>query len=57
MTSSYGYETLRAGTVAGPRRARSTGAIVLWIVAAAWAVILLLILRNAVFVSDDAISN
>jgi len=57
MTSSYGYETVRAGTVAGPRRARSTGAIVLWIVAAAWAVILLLILRNAVFVSDDAISN
>jgi hypothetical protein len=30
---------------------------VLLIVAAAWAVILLLILRNAVFVSDDAISN
>ena len=29
----------------------------LWIVAAAWAVVLLLILRNAVFVSDDAISN
>ena len=27
------------------------------IVAAAWVVILLLILRNAVFVSDDAISN
>ncbi len=57
MTSGPGSETQRTGTVAGPRRARSTGSIVLWIVAAAWAVILLLILRNAVFVSDDAISN
>jgi hypothetical protein len=50
-------ETRRVGTGAGPRRSRPTGAIVLWIVAAAWTVILLLILRNAVFVSDDAISN
>jgi hypothetical protein len=57
VTSGPGDETQRAGPVAGPRRARSTGSIVLWIVAAAWAVILLLILRNAVFVSDDAISN
>ncbi len=29
----------------------------LWIVAAAWAVVLFLVLRHAVFVSDDAISN
>ncbi|HZO37562.1 MAG TPA: hypothetical protein VFB41_11890, partial [Solirubrobacteraceae bacterium] len=57
MTSGPVDETLRVGTGAGPRRTRSTGAIVLWIVAAAWTVILLLILRNAVFVSDDAISN
>jgi hypothetical protein len=57
VTSGLVDETQRAGPVAGPRRARSTGSIVLWIVAAAWAVILLLILHNAVFVSDDAISN
>jgi hypothetical protein len=57
VTSGPGDEAQRADSGAGPRRTRSTGAIVLWIVAAAWAVILLLILRNAVFVSDDAISN
>jgi hypothetical protein len=57
VTSTAADETLPVGTGSGPRRSRSTGAIVLWIVAAAWAVILLLILRNAVFVSDDAISN
>jgi hypothetical protein len=57
VTSGLVDETQRGVPVAGPRRARSTGSIVLWIVAAAWAVILILILRNAVFVSDDAISN
>jgi hypothetical protein len=46
-----------AGSVERSVGARSWGAIVLWIVAAAWTVVLLLILRNAVFVSDDAISN
>jgi hypothetical protein len=46
-----------AGSVDRSERARSWGAIVLCVVAAAWAVVLLLILRNAVFVSDDAISN
>jgi hypothetical protein len=57
VTSVPADEALLVGTGAGPRRTRSTGAIALWIVAAAWTVILLLILRNAVFVSDDAISN
>jgi hypothetical protein len=57
VTSDPGSETKRTGRVAGPRRAPSTGSIVLRIVAAAWAVILLLILHHAVFVSDDAISN
>ena len=55
--SGPGDEAQRAGSGAGPRRTRSTGSIVLWFVAAAWVVVLLLILRNAVFVSDDAISN
>jgi hypothetical protein len=57
VISGPGDEPQRAGPVGGPRPARSTGSIVLWIVGAAWVVILLLILRNAVFVSDDAISN
>jgi hypothetical protein len=57
VTSIPADEALRVGAGTRPRRTRSTGAIVLWIVAAAWTVILLLILRNAVFVSDDAISN
>jgi hypothetical protein len=35
----------------------SPGVIALWIVGAGWAVVLLLILRHAVFVSDDSISN
>jgi hypothetical protein len=57
MSSGPGGGTLQAGSVAWPWRTRSSGAIVLWIVAAAWVVILILILRHAVFVSDDAISN
>jgi len=57
VISGPGDEAQRAGSGAGPRRTRSTGSIVLWFVAAAWVVVLLLILRNAVFVSDDAISN
>ena len=51
---------LRAGngTVsADANAARSAGVIALWIVGAGWAVVLLLILRHAVFVSDDSISN
>ena len=57
MVPGRGGETLPADSAASPGRARSSGTLVLRIVAAAWAVVLILILRNAVFVSDDAISN
>ena len=57
MVPSHGGDTVPADSAASPGRARSSGALVLRIVAVAWAVVLILILRNAVFVSDDAISN
>jgi hypothetical protein len=53
MAPRAGNGTLSADADA----ARSAGVIALWIVGAGWAVVLLLILRHAVFVSDDSISN
>ena len=45
------------GTLSVDANAARSSAIALWIVGAGWAVVLLLILRHAVFVSDDSISN
>ncbi|HMF84381.1 MAG TPA: hypothetical protein VKI01_14005 [Acidimicrobiia bacterium] len=45
------------GTLSADANAARSSAIALWIVGAGWAVVLLLILRHAVFVSDDSISN
>ena len=45
------------GTLSVDANAARSSAIALWIVGAGWAAVLLLILRHAVFVSDDSISN
>ena len=57
MATGWGAEALQDGPIAGPPAARSRGTIVLWTIACAWVAILILILRHAVFVADDAISN
>ncbi|HKA93516.1 MAG TPA: hypothetical protein VKE97_06905 [Acidimicrobiia bacterium] len=41
----------------GTAGASSSAVMAVWIVGAGWAVVLLLILRQAVFVSDDSVSN
>jgi hypothetical protein len=46
-----------AGTITDPPARRSAGEITLWLVIAGWAIVLVLILRHAVFVADDSISN
>jgi hypothetical protein len=46
-----------AGTLSDVSARRSAGEIALWIVVGGWAVVLVLILRHAVFVADDSISN
>lgn len=46
-----------ASAIASPPAERSAERIVLWTVAAGWVTVLVLILRHAVFVSDDSISN
>jgi hypothetical protein len=45
------------GTLSADANAARSSVIALWIVGAGWALVLLLILRHAVFVSDDSISN
>ena len=45
------------GSLSADANAARSAAIALWIVGVGWAVVLLLILRNAVFVSDDSVSN
>jgi hypothetical protein len=45
------------GTLSADANAARSSVIALWVVGAGWAVVLLLILRHAVFVSDDSISN
>jgi hypothetical protein len=45
------------GTLAGDANPARASMIALWIVGIGWAVVLLLILRHAVFISDDSISN
>jgi hypothetical protein len=47
----------RNGTLSADPNAARSSVIALWIVGVGWAVVLLLILRHAVFVSDDSISN
>jgi hypothetical protein len=45
------------GTLSADANVARPSVVALWIVGAGWAVVLLLILRHAVFVSDDSISN